>query len=194
MGKNVVMGYAFEEKTDATQAKKELELISNITKQDNLNNPKIALNVYNQLIEEKTFKTPVGIEFLRSLQKELLNIKSIDRDQICAIPVSVAQEEEPLVGTHARRQMVVDSLKKSIEDYKEKYTRSMIVNFVLVAVIVGMFIILEVSQRFDEQAFRNSVENEYISWEAQLQERESAIQSKEAELGIEPSWDDDETE
>ena len=85
MEKYVIMGYEFDNKASADTAKNELEMISKIKSQGNMSNHKIALSVYNKLLEDNLFKTPVGLEYLRSLQKELLAVKTIDKSEIKAI-------------------------------------------------------------------------------------------------------------
>ena len=88
MEKYVIMGYEFDNKASADTAKNELEMISKIKSQGNMSNHKIALSVYNKLLEDNLFKTPVGLEYLRSLQKELLAVKTIDKSEIKAIKIN----------------------------------------------------------------------------------------------------------
>ncbi len=76
-----------------------------------------------------------------------------------------------------------DKTKKAAQKYKDKFVKSLIVNIVLVIVIAAMFLIVKYSHRFDEQAFREQIENEYISWQNDLEERESYIQQWELEHG-----------
>ena len=85
MEKYIIMGYEFDDKASADAAKNELEMISKIKSQGNMNNHKIALSVYNKLLEDNLFKTPIGLEYMRSLQKELLTVKTIDKSEIKAI-------------------------------------------------------------------------------------------------------------
>ncbi len=56
MEKYVIMGYEFDNKASADTAKNELEMISKIKSQGNMSNHKIALSVYNKLLEDNLFK------------------------------------------------------------------------------------------------------------------------------------------
>ena len=182
--KYVIMGYEFDNKASADTAKNELEMISKIKSQGNMSNHKIALSVYNKLLEDNLFKTPVGLEYLRSLQKELLAVKTIDKSEIKAIKINdeknSEQQPDKKITEYSKN---TDKTKKAAQKYKDKFVKSLIVNIVLVIVIAAMFLIVKYSHRFDEQAFREQIENEYISWQNDLEERESYIQQWELEHG-----------
>ena len=184
MEKYVIMGYEFDNKASADTAKNELEMISKIKSQGNMSNHKIALSVYNKLLEDNLFKTPVGLEYLRSLQKELLAVKTIDKSEIKAIKINdeknSEQQPDKKITEYSKN---TDKNKKAAQKYKDKFVKSLIVNIVLVIVIAAMFLIVKYSHRFDEQAFREQIENEYISWQNDLEERESYIQQWELEHG-----------
>lgn len=184
MEKYIVMGYEFDNKASADAAKNELEMISKIKSQGNMNNHKIALSVYNKLLEENLFQTPVGLEYMRSLQKELLAAKTIDKSEIKAIKINNEKSNEPQPEKKITEfSKNTDKNKKDAQKYKEKFTGSLIVNIVLILVIAAMFLIVKYTHRFDEQAHRERIENEYIAWENDLKERESHIQQWELEHG-----------
>ncbi|MCI8668311.1 MAG: hypothetical protein HFI34_02120 [Lachnospiraceae bacterium] len=184
MEKYIVMGYEFDNKASAEAAKNELEMISKIKSQGNMNNHKIALSVYNKLLEENLFKTPVGLEYIRSLQKELLSVKNIDKSEIKAIKINneKSSEQQP-VKKITEFQKNTDKNKKDAQKYKDRFTKSLIANIVFVIIIAAMFLIVKYTHRFDDQAHRERIENEYISWENDLKERESYIQQWELEHG-----------
>jgi hypothetical protein len=184
MEKYIIMGYEFDDKASADAAKNELEMISKIKSQGNMNNHKIALSVYNKLLEDNLFKTPIGLEYMRSLQKELLTVKTIDKSEIKAIKIKYEtnseQKPDRKITEYSKN---TDKNKKAAQKYKDKFIKSLIVNIVLASIIVAMFLIVKYSHRFDEQAHRERIENEYISWEKDLKERESNIQQWELEHG-----------
>lgn len=184
MEKYIIMGYEFDDKASADAAKNELEMISKIKSQGNMNNHKIALSVYNKLLEDNLFKTPIGLEYMRSLQKELLTVKTIDKSEIKAIKIKYEtnseQKPDRKITEYSKN---TDKNKKAAQKYKDKFIKSLIVNIVLASIIAAMFLIVKYSHRFDEQAHRERIENEYISWEKDLKERESYIQQWELEHG-----------
>lgn len=184
MEKYVVLGYEFDNKASADAAKNEMEMISKIKSQGNMNNYKIALSVYNKLIEQNLFKTQIGFEFMRTLQKELLAVKDIDKSEIKAIKISdekdSAKKPDQKTTEYSKS---IDKNKKIAQKYKDMFMKSLIVNIVFAIVIAAMFLIVKYSDRFDDQAHRERIENEYISWEKDLKERESFIQQWEQEHG-----------
>ena len=184
MEKYVVLGYEFDNKASADAAKNEMEMISKIKSQGNMNNYKIALSVYNKLIEQNLFKTQIGFEYMRTLQKELLAVKDIDKSEIKAIKISDEKDraKEPDQKT-TEYSKSIDKNKKIAQKYKDMFMKSLIVNIVFAIVIAAMFLIVKYSDRFDDQAHRERIENEYISWEKDLKERESFIQQWEQEHG-----------
>ena len=75
--KNVILGFEFNNEENFNMAKKELDYMMHINVNlDNLSSEK-TLELYNKLIDDKLFKTPIGMEFLRKLQNNILNDNSI---------------------------------------------------------------------------------------------------------------------
>ncbi len=199
MEKYIVLGYEFEDKESADLAKSEMEMISRIKSQGNMNNHKIALTVYNKLVDDNLFKTQVGLEYIRSLQKELLTAKDIDKNEIKAIQINTvtlpSEKDSSKQHNSGSREYKynVNKMEQNAKRYKEQFTKSLIVNLVFAAIIIVMFLIVKFSDRFDVQAHRNKIENEYISWENELKERESSIEQWEKEHGINKSEENQET-
>lgn len=201
MEKYIVLGYEFDDKEAADLAKSEMEMISRIKSQGNMNNHKIALTVYNKLVDDNLFKTQVGLEYMRSLQKELLAAKDIDKNEIKAIRINLVtlldekdSSKENNNGIRDYRQNInKNKAEQDAKKYKEQFTKSLIVNLVFAAIIIAMILIVKYSDRFDVQAHRNKIENEYISWESKLQEQESSIQQWENEHGIHKTEENKET-
>lgn len=204
----IVVGYEFDTDSDYNKAKEELQYINTIKANPRYKDLAFKLELYNTLVMEKKFETPVGLEFLRGMQKDLSKSKDIKREDIKSIPFKKIEEEKKRATTASRgeiRSSVVkdvgkitkkdtessekkDSkvavkvnakLEKKYLKYKDLYIKMIIVNIVLVLTVVGMFIVSKYSEKFDADAYRESIENDYLDWEEQLKERESAIQEKE---------------
>ena len=69
--KSIIDGFAFSDDADVSLASAEIEKIKYIASRMNMNNPKGVLAVYDKLITGGIFVTPVGYEYLRTLQSYL---------------------------------------------------------------------------------------------------------------------------
>ena len=182
MKDNVIVGFEFEDEISSRMAKQELDKILKLKERYNIKNAATKLEFYNKLIDEKVFKTPVGMEYLRGIQKELYENKEIDNAEIRSIPAIIYQESDGKVLQNTRKNNLNYNGKqkdKKAEKYKDLYIKMLIVNAVLIVTIIVMFVITKNSEKYDLDYYRESVENEYIEWEQNLQERESALAESE---------------
>ena len=219
--KNVIMGFEFNNEENFNMAKKELDYTMHIN--ENLNNlsSEKTLELYNKLIDDKLFKTPIGMEFLRKLQKKLFNDKTIDNSKIKSIPAIIYTEEatdnldksnrrdrknsgnsnnnnninnsnvsnnksskssnnkKNTVSKENNTRANSSGNKGKNNKYKDLYIKMLIINLALVITIVVMFVITKRADKFDEDYYRESIENEYVSWQKALEEKESSIAAKE---------------
>ena len=63
-----VEGFEFETKEQALQAKKEAEGVRYIKAQMQLDDPEVVLRLYQKLVAQNVFETPIGMSFLSELQ------------------------------------------------------------------------------------------------------------------------------
>ena len=101
---NIIMGFEFDDTESYNLAKKELDYINRLKENMNINHPDSLLEVYNRLINDEFFKTPVGMEFLRGMQKELYANKVIDNSKIRSIPAIVYNKNK--IGRASCRERV----------------------------------------------------------------------------------------
>lgn len=66
-----VEGFEFETKEQALQAKKEVEGVRYIKAQMQLDDPEVVRRLYQKLIAQNVFETPVGLSFLSELKQYL---------------------------------------------------------------------------------------------------------------------------
>ena len=83
-------GFRFSDAEDADTARQELDRIKYIAERINEESPQAVLAVYNKSIQSNIFLTPVGLEYLRSLQRFLYKSEEIPDDQIMDIPVRIS--------------------------------------------------------------------------------------------------------
>ncbi len=174
-------GFLFLNGEDAALANKERKQVNYLEKNIDFNNPEQVLVVYQKLIEERTFKTPVGMFFLKRLQDFL--VKKVDggKERISAIPV-----DEPCERAVKRPREELPSIRKATQKRKTKQENnhrvSVILNFVLITAVIVMFWMTLQSDTPNMINYRIALENRYSSWEQELTEREQNIREKELEL------------
>ena len=59
-----------------------------------MENPNAVFSIYQNLIEQDLFETPVGYCFLKELRDYLLMIPAISNEEVLAIPIRYPQTEE----------------------------------------------------------------------------------------------------
>lgn len=83
----LVDGFLFQEKGLAEKAERELDGIKYIRNNTDMSKPQTVLQLYDKILEQELFETPVGIGYLRELQDYLYTIPSIPQKDIRPIPV-----------------------------------------------------------------------------------------------------------
>ncbi len=204
--KYVIDGYVFETERQANQARRELEGIRYTKSKLEMDNPEAVLMVYNRILKEKMFSTPIGYNFLRELQEYLLASPVIRRRDIHPIDFSPVIEQAKRDDEEAIRIQKVkakerykakEQLRKQRErhkkrdeknfndvNYKRKYQNSLLINVALVVVIIGMFLLVRFSDIPTILDYEDKLINRYEEWEQQLEKREQKIEQYEEQYHI----------
>lgn len=182
--KSIIDGFSFADDADVSLASSEIEKIKYIAGKMNMDNPRGVLAVYDKLITSGIFVTPVGYEYLRTLQSYLYKCKDIPDDAVKEIPVPISytralnlRSEERDERMQTERQM--RTLRKT---FKTEYKISLIVNIILVIMVIAMFVITLKAENPNMINYRTAILNQYSEWEQELNEREAAIKQRELEL------------
>ena len=182
--KSIIDGFSFADDADVSLASSEIEKIKYIAGKMNMDNPRGVLAVYDKLITSGIFVTPVGYEYLRTLQSYLYKCKDIPDDAVKEIPVPISytralnlRSEERDERIQADRQM--RTLRKTI---RTEYKVSLIVNIILIIMVIAMFVITLKAENPNMINYRTAILNQYSEWEQELNEREAAIKQRELEL------------
>ncbi len=170
-----VDGFLFQDRALAEKAQRELAGIRYIKGKTNMSRPKMVLQVYDKIIEQKLCETPIGIGYLRDLQEYLQTNPSIDKAAIQPIPI------EEII-----RQDFVSTKEQEESKRSAGFWISLAGNLILLLLVVGMFAITLSSKLPTILDYKEKLLDEYASWEQELNQRERAVQAKERELGIEP--------
>ncbi|MBQ3546813.1 MAG: hypothetical protein IJA34_17785 [Lachnospiraceae bacterium] len=172
----VVMGYEFDNEKAYLAAKQEMEDILQLKIDYDVKTYNGYLEFYNSILDNKLNKTPIGIEYVRNMQRELLkNTKDKSNIRNIIITDSLNENEIKEKVISRKKHEKFKNLEKNLTKYKDLYVKMIIVNVILVATIIVMFIMSEKSEKYDLDYYRESIENEYLDWENNLKERESSI-------------------
>lgn len=177
-------GFSFADENDVTLAEEEIKKIKFITEKMNMNNSKGVLAVYDKLISSGIFVTPIGHEYLRTLQNYLYKNDDIPDESIREIPVPISyskalnkrnEEREEKINRERERR----TLRKT---FKNEYKISLILNLILFFMVIAMFVITLKAENPNMINYRTAILNQYSDWEQDLNERETKVKQKELQL------------
>lgn len=172
-----VEGYRFGTMGDASQAQMEQKKAAYFESKLQGKDAQNILAVYDKILDEKIFSTPVGWEYLKYLQEKMRTL-GVNEEQIRPIPMYVSfirDNEEVTV-----RQRIRPARKR--DKSGDRFKISVMVNILLGVLVIAMFVIALNSKNPNILNYRKTIENEYAAWEQELTERENLVRQKEAEL------------
>lgn len=201
-----VEGYEFEEEEAYEKAKLEADGVRYIKERLHMDNPEAVFKLYDQMVREEMFSTPVGMGFLAELQDYLYTSPAIVKDEVRPITVHAP---EPVLSERERKREVAQKRKnidrreraaaekwkaehKSplLNRYRKKYHIALFFSIVLAVIVIGMFTITYISGRsVNILNYENALINKYEAWENDLNEREQALDKREAALDLETEAD-----
>ena len=174
----IVEGYLFGSPADAEQARAERKKALYFETKLEGKPVKSIQAVYDKMLEEKVFTTPVGWEYLKQIQ-EKLRLLGAQEGETKPIPLfSTFVHKEEKKNNRPRPQKTKEKI-----PYQNRFRGSLAANILLVILVAVMFAIASGSDNPNIINYRNAIVNEYASWEQELTEREKAVRRKEAELG-----------
>lgn len=176
----VVGGFAFHTNQDVELADLERKKIAYLEERMDYSNPDSILRIYEKAIHDNIFKTPVGIFYLKGLRDYLLSQDEIPAEAVEPIPLNQTFVKEKK-AEHAQRRENTETTKR----IPPAFSFSVILNFLLAAVVVAMFAIALNAEQPNILNYEKAITNRYASWEQELSEREQAVREKERELNIE---------
>lgn len=164
----IVNGFVFHSGELAEKARREVEGIKFVRSKTDMENPGMVLRVYNRLVEQRMFETPVGVGYMRELQEYLLAVPAVPKEEILPIPV-----EE-----------IIQSDFEAAGKKRKGIGASMIVNIILAAAMAVMVFLSLSSNLPTIINYENKLLDKYSAWEQELTEREKAVKIKERELDL----------
>lgn len=188
----IVGGIAFYDMESAKIAQAELKRISGLDARMDYSDVDSIAAVYEKARKNHIFKTPIGISYMMRLQNCLVQSHYPGIAQM-PIPVDTAYGEEELQEQEDAQQGLgseiwksrLDSSKEELRQQKVKYRISVGLNLFLAALVAALFIISQTGQNPTVMNYKSNLLNQYTQWQQQLEQREQAIEEREAQLGIE---------
>lgn len=176
----IVDGYLFRSAEDAALAEQEKKKIKYLRMHMNYHNAQNVLQIYEKLLQERVFMTPVGYAYLQELREYLLGRKEIEAEKVPPVHLQNYYSMNMRKSYNPAKQHVKASEKK-----KPQWPLfSLILNAILVLAVIAMFMITMKSENPNILNYEKNLLNRYAQWEQELSERESVIREKERELNI----------
>jgi len=176
-------GFSFYTEKDALLARNEAKKIEFLESKLDYSNPTAILRVYEKAVQDRVFRTPVGLMFLKKLQTYLRGRHEIDPGAIAPIPLFHTYEEEIRAMDTPARVRVQPPKKKDQE--KIGYRISVILNLLLVLAVLAMFWITINADQPNILNYEKALKNRYATWEQELTEREQNIRELERAIKVE---------
>ena len=181
----IVDGFQFGTQQDAELAQSEQLRIERLEEKLDYQNYEMVGAVYKKALNNRVFKTPVGYDFLKRLQR-ILQENPLPDEEVASIPVyGVYSMRESANQTVERIQASRKPVKKE-KPKQEFFSRktSILVNIGLLVLVIIMFVISTTSANPTVLNYEKVLQNRYVEWEQQLSDREQVIREKERELLI----------
>lgn len=190
-------GFVFRTKKEAELAQREIEGTKYLRQKLDMENPNAVFSIYQNLIEQDLFETPVGYCFLKELRDYLLMIPAISNEEVLAIPIRYPQTEEEEKKQKKERKKEEQrkerqrekekaknkkEQKKEGKNYKGRCQFFMVTSLILLISVVSMLLLAATSDNVNILNYENKLIDKYSSWEQELEEREQAVKEQEQAL------------
>lgn len=190
-------GFVFRTKKEAELAQREIEGTKYLRQKLDMENPNAVFSIYQNLIEQDLFETPVGYCFLKELRDYLLMIPAISNEEVLAIPIRYPQTEEEEKKQKKEQKKEEQrkewqrekekaknkkEQKKEGQNYKGRCQFFMVTSLILLISVVSMMLLAATSDNVNILNYENKLIDKYSSWEQELEEREQAVKEQEQAL------------
>ncbi len=176
--KFIIDGFEFQTRSDYMKAKKEQEAVLYMKEKSEWELPKVALKIYNKLLDNNTFHTIIGYEFLKDLRRIVISGNVIEENYLRNIVIpDLENGKNPSSFQHT------DEAKKYKELYENALSGRLITKIIigfLIVIIIGMNVITY--QRNNSSVLSNYEEqivNKYEDWQTSLEKKEKDLEQRE---------------
>lgn len=175
-------GFVFSDPNAVEIAKKEQSAVEYLKAQVDFKRPEAVLSVYQKLVHQKVFHTVIGLSFLKGLQDKLLAERQVPNtlvDPIDADPMMIKSAEP---ATEASSKSKKEKLSANQKKYKERFIATLVVCIILLITVAVMFVLALTSNSPNILNYRTQIENEYATWQQDLDKREKEVTKRENQL------------
>ncbi len=180
--KNIAGDFLFLSEEDAAIARQELKKVQYLKEHLNYQDTDMILKMYRKALDDRVFKTPVGLTFTAKLRQKLIE-NGIDESKLDLVPVCYAVTMRRFESVP--EPVIVQTPPATPEEKEKKHKISIILNILLAALVVGMFAIARTGNNPNVLNYKRAIVDEYAAWEQELTARENAVREKELEQGRE---------
>lgn len=177
-----VDGFLFYTEKDAQLALQEQRKTEYLEKRMDYGKLESVLAIYKKAIQDRVFKTPVGLLYLKKMQQFLQEQPELEGEEIPPIALYNTYDGELRGNTSPARSRVTPSKKK--KKASAALPLSILMNITLAIAIIAMFVITLNSEQPNVLNYEKALTNRYAGWEQELTEREQVIREKERELKL----------
>ncbi len=180
----IVSGFLFASEEDAELARQECKKIEYLEKKMDYKMPENMLAVYMKSLDNKILQTPVGWDYLRKMQIQMID-EGIEITRIPPIPLYGDFSHKfinSVTGTGVAKQRVRSNRKEEQDRYRKNLQKAVIIIIGLVILVISMFYITLKSENSNMLNYEKALINKYAAWEQELKEREQIVKQKELQL------------
>ena len=188
----ILDGYRFDDSESFEQGKREFNRITEIKSENDLKDETGLRQVYDSLVESEEFVTPIGIGFLREVQKRLVKNPE-QRKTMKAIPFfsqmtdikKEKNEEEKNKEKSFEKNLELDKSDNEesyiaiINNFKQKMRNYRIIVIFMAIMLIVPFGIVAYDKIFYSNELEEALVNEYASWKEELTKKEQELNERE---------------
>lgn len=177
----IVAGYAFANEEDARLAREELKKVHFFDTKMDYSNTENVLMFFQKILEERVFRTQIGMDYLHKLQNLLVE-RGVESERIPVIPINAVYRPQMNKQNRPQTPKRVEMHEKQREH--TLLLSSLIVNAAMVILVILLFAITLKSDNPNILNYEKALVNKYASWEQDLSERENKVREAERQYHI----------
>lgn len=177
----IVAGYAFANEEDARLAREELKKVHFFDTKMDYSNTENVLMLFQKILEERVFRTQIGMDYLHRLQNLLVE-RGVESERIPVIPINAVYRPQMNKQNRPQTPKRVEMHEKQREH--TLLLSSLIVNAAMVILVILLFAITLKSDNPNILNYEKALVNKYASWEQDLSERENKVREAERQYHI----------
>lgn len=168
-------GFSFASKEMAELAAEEEKKAYYIRSRLNMKDAASVLVIYNKLVKQDVFKTPVGTVFLKEIHDILIKDGSLLPEEVDAVPAGASYSDL----TKSAADIFSEEEKAA---YEKKFKAFSWIIAIMAACVIAMFVITLKADNPNILNYETAIQNKYAAWESELREKEAELREREYEL------------